>query len=119
MDKKTPKAVKSNLASDILEKPNMVHALAYIPYLIGPIVMFFLSKTDKKNLMHHIKYAVIIFAATILLMIILNDVFRTILNILYIVASGYLAWKAYNGEEVQIEILNSVEEKFNEKINKK
>lgn len=119
MDKKTTKPAKKNLANDILEKPNMVHALAYIPYLIGPIVMFFLSKTDKKKLMHHIKYAAIIFVATILLMIVLNDVFRTILNILYIAASGYLAWKAYNGEDVQIELLDSVEEKINEKINKK
>ena len=57
---KKPSTKKVVSPTSILEKPNMVHAMAYFPYLIGPIAMYFLGQTDKKAAMHHIKYAVII-----------------------------------------------------------
>lgn len=40
-----------------LETQNIVHALAYFPYFIGAIGMFFLAKTEKKALLHHVKYS--------------------------------------------------------------
>ena len=78
--------------------------------------MYFLGNTDKKLALHHIKYAVLIAIAVCVLYIPLDSFFDRLISYAYIIWSGYLAWKAYKGESVRIEILDTVEEKIAEKI---
>lgn len=56
--KKTTKQIVDSVG--VLDNANMVHALSYIPFFIGPVLMYFLGKSDKKKAMHHIKYAFLI-----------------------------------------------------------
>jgi len=114
--KKTSKDVVN--AVWILEHPNTVHALSYFPFFIWPIAMYFLGKTDKKKAMHHIKYALLIAVAVSILYMLLNGFVSRILSIVYVVWSGYLAYKAYIWEAVKIEILDSVEEKITQTVKK-
>lgn len=125
MPKTTKKAAPKKSASSetsgnatFLENANIVHALAYFPYFIGAIAMFFLGKTDKKALLHHVKYSLILAFAAFVLFVILNGFFANVVNIAYICFSVYLAYKAYNGEEVNVEILDKVEEEFNKRMKK-
>ncbi len=119
MVKETKKTPANAATGSILEQANIVHALSYIPYFIGPVLMFFLAKSDKKASMHHVKYSALIAIAAVVLFILLRGFFANLVNVLYIVGSGYLAWKAYSGEEVKLEILDSVEEKISETVSKK
>ena len=115
IDSETPKIAKAS----ILEKPNMVHALAYIPYFIWAVAMFFLAKTNKKIAMHHIKYSGIIAIAAILGHLFLTwSIIGWLIFPAYMLGSAYLGWKAYNGEDVHIDILDTVEEKISEKVHK-
>jgi len=119
MPKATKKTAKDVVnAAWVLEDANIVHALTYFPFFIGPIAMYILGKTDKKKAMHHIKYALLMATAVCLLFFVLNGFVSQILSITYIVASGYLAFKAYKGEDVQIEILDTVEDKISKTIKK-
>lgn len=64
MAKKTMKKPSASVSktADYLhffDDAHKVHAFAYFPYFIGPIVAYFFGNTDKKKAMHHIKYAVI------------------------------------------------------------
>jgi len=115
--KKTTKQVVDSLW--ILDNANVVHTLSYIPYLVGPVAMYFLGKTDKKKTMHHISYSAIIAVAAIISGILLAGSFlgKFIVPI-YFIGSGYLAWKAYNGEEVKIDLLDTVEDKISGSVKK-
>jgi uncharacterized membrane protein len=78
--------------------------------------MYFLAE-NKKAIMPHIKYSAMIAVAVIVLMFVLNGFFATLLNLVYWIGSAFLAFKAYTGEQVHIEILDNVEEKLEKKIN--
>ena len=119
MVKSDKKVAKSSNGWDFLEKQNVVHALSYFPYFVGPIAMFFLAKTDKNKAMHHIKYSAIIALVVVVLFFILKGFIANAVNLAYIAGSVYLAWKAYNGEEVNIEILDNIEDKISETVTKK
>jgi uncharacterized membrane protein len=114
----TKKVVVENADVSILMKQNIVHALAYVPYFIGAVAMFFLGKTNKDAAMHHIKYSALLAAAVIILSFVLNGFFIQLLALIYLVGSGYLAWKAYKGEDVKIEILDTVEDKIAKSVKK-
>jgi uncharacterized membrane protein len=116
--KTAPKKAAPVSPADLLENANIVHALAYVPYLIGAVAMYFLGKSDKKSAMHHITYSALIAAAVMLLTFVLNGFFIQILALVYLVSSAYFGWKAYNGEDVTIEILDTVEDKIAEKMKK-
>ena len=46
MTKQAKKSTKKIVESvGVLENANMVHALAYFPYFVGPIAMYFLGKS--------------------------------------------------------------------------
>jgi len=114
------KKVKSKVGVDtelsFLLKQNIVHALAYFPYGIGAISMYFLGRTNKEAAMHHIKYSALIAIAAILGHVLLSgSIIGWLIFPAYMVGTGILAWKAYNGEDVTIEILDSVEEKLSKK----
>lgn len=115
-DKKT--ATPGNTPS-ILDQANMVHALAYIPYFIGAVAMYFLGNTDKKQALHHIKYSAMIAFVAMILIVILKGFFGMVVNIAYLVISALFAYKAYKGEKVEVEILDVIEDKISEKIQKK
>jgi len=68
--------------------------------------------------MHHITRAAIIAVAVVVLYMILNEFASRLVTFAYLGASGFFAWKAYNGEDVSIEILDSVEDKINKQIKK-
>jgi len=103
----------------ILERPNLVHAMAYFPYLIGAIAMYFLGQTDKKAAMHHIKYSVIMAIIVIIAgLLLVGSLLWKFIAPAYIIGSAFLAWKAYNGEEVHIEILDTIEDKIAENVKK-
>ena len=116
--KPAAKKAASAKSGNILENANIVHALSYVPYFIGAVAMYFLGESDKKAAMHHIKYSALIAAAVIILTFVLNGFFIQILALAYLAGSAYLAWKAYNGEDVTIEILDTVEDKIAEKVKK-
>ena len=111
-DKKTAKAAPQ----DLLSNTNMVHAMSYIPYFVWPIAMYFLAKTDKKTLMHHINYSLLMAVGACILFFLLKGFFANVVNMAYLVASWFFAYKAYSGEEVSVEILDTIEDKISEKI---
>lgn len=115
---KTEKTVSSETKKSILDQANMVHALSYIPFFIGAIAMYFLGNTDKKAAMHHIKYSLMLSIAATLLFVILSSFFGYVLNMAYIGLSVYFGLKAYKGEAVEVEILDVIEDKIQEKIKK-
>lgn len=114
--KKTAKQIADSVG--VLDNANMVHALSYFPFFIGPVAMYFLGNTNKKKAMHHITYAFLIACGVTILFILLNEFFSRLVTLAYLIGSGYLAWKAYSGEEISIEILDTVEGKIAEKVKK-
>jgi len=119
---KTTKKTQSKAHIDawisMLEKQNIVHALAYVPYFIWAIAMLVLWKTNKQAAMHHIKYSALIALAVFILFVILNGFVAMLVNIAYLVVSGLFAIKAYNWEEIKVEILDTVEDKILKTIKK-
>ena len=122
MAKTTKKAPKKSTAktgsNDFLENANMVHALSYFPYFIGAVSMYFLGKSDKKKSLHHIKYSAMLALVAFVLIVLLRGFFAQIASLAYLVISGFFAWKAYNGEEVKVELLDTIEDKISEKVKK-
>lgn len=120
MAKATKKTTtKANTAPEsMLEKSNVVNALSYFPYLIGAIAMYFLGESNKKEAMHHISYSAIMGVAVIVLFFVLNGFFANVVNLAYLGISAFFAYKAYNGEKVQVEILDTIEDKISEKVKK-
>lgn len=117
--KVSPKVeVESNEVS-LLMQQNVVHALAYFPYLIGAVSMHFLWRTNKQAANHHITYSWIIAVAAIVWHIFLSgSILWWMIFPAYMIGSWFLAWKAYNWEDVKIEILDSVEEKISKSVKK-
>ncbi len=118
---KKPAAKKSATATsgNILENANIVHALSYVPYFIGAVAMYFFGQSNKKAAMHHIKYSVILAVAAIIATVFLmGSVLGMFIVPVYLIGSGFLAWKAYNGEDVHVEILDTIEDKIAEKVKK-
>ena len=113
------KIENQNSSVSILDKPNVVHSLSYIPYGIGAILMYFLWNTDKKKAMIHIKYSAYMAIIIIVLLILLKGFFAALLSLIYLGISWVLAYKAYNGELIQIEILDTLEDKVTHTIGEK
>jgi len=114
--KKTSKDVVN--AMWVLDDANTVHALSYFPFFIGPVAMYFLWKSDKDKALHHIKYALLMAVAVLVLFMILNPFIARVVTLVYLWASGYFAFKAYNGEDVKVEIFDSVEDKISKSMKK-
>lgn len=120
MPKATKKAAPKKAATssdNILGNVNLTSAMSYFPYFIGAVAMYFLAE-NKKSVMHHVKYSAILAVIVIALMFVLNSFFAGILNLAYWVWSAFLAFKAYKGEAVQVEILDTIEEKISDTIKK-
>lgn len=110
---------KKTSTPSMLEQENIVHALSYFPYGIGAIAMFFLGMSDKKKALQHIKYSWVLAVVAIIWHIFLTgSILGWIIFPAYILVSWYLALKAYNGEKIQIDMIDSLEDKVQEKMKK-
>lgn len=117
--KKQAKKSVETLASStsILENKNIVNALAYFPYFIGAVLMYFLA-ADKKSAMHHIKYSALMATIVVIVLFIVNPFVGKIVCLAYLGVSAFFAFKAYKGQEVKVEILDTVESKISETLKK-
>ena len=98
---------------------NLKNALCYIPFVA--IWLFFTEEKKSSSLTKHIKYGNFLFIAYILIRFILMWVLwlhflSTLLFIIYAGATGFLWYKAYNGEDVDVEYIDNFEEKIKENL---
>lgn len=54
----------------------------------------------------------------VILFLLLNEFSSRIVTLIYLGASAYFAYKAYTWEIIKIDIFDTVEQKFNEKVKK-
>jgi len=92
--KKSANSSKKAANSSILADTNITGALSYFPYFIGALAMYFLAE-DRKAILKHIKYSVLLAFAAVILMILLNQFFAWVFNLAYWGFSAFLAFKAY------------------------
>ncbi|MCD5385360.1 hypothetical protein LRZ95_01690 [Candidatus Gracilibacteria bacterium] len=102
-------------------KENFKNAICYIP-----LVAFFLYFTEKKTteeFKKHIKYGMMLFIIYVITTTVLSVLWMGWLNglvvLAYIGISIFLGFKAYNGEKVDVKILNDISDKFKETTGKK
>ncbi len=94
---------------------NVKNALCYIPLVA--IVLFFVEQKKSKELVKHINYWIILFFAYLIINYFLHFLFGWIIFLVYVLISAYLWYKAYNGEEVQVEYIDKLEDKIKDSIN--
>ena len=98
---------------------NLKNALCYIPFVA--IWLFFTENNRSNSLNKHIKYWNFLFIAYILARFILIWVLwlyfvSGLLFLIYAGITGFLGYKAYNGEDMDVEYIDNFEEKFKENL---
>lgn len=100
------------------QSENFKNALCYIPLVA--FVLFFTEKTKTVAMKKHIKYGAILSLTYIVLYFIMGLVFlggfRGIVFLVYIALSGFLIYKAYKGQEIKIEYIDTLEKKVQENM---
>jgi len=103
------------------KKDNLKYAIAYIP-----LVAFFLYFTEKnisKEYSKHLRYGMILFWMYVLISMVLKVLWMwwivPMAFTVYLVVSWILAFKAFNWDSVDVEILDNIWDTINDKINKK
>ena len=95
------------------KKDNFKYAMCYIPFVA--IVIYFIEDNKSKELQKHINYGIILLALLVVINMVFNSLYlgflAAIATLLYIIASGYLWYKIYSWEEVEVDILNKIEKK--------
>ncbi|MFK7779770.1 MAG: hypothetical protein QM490_01365 [Candidatus Gracilibacteria bacterium] len=95
------------------------NSLCYVP-LVG-IVLFFTEEHKGKILMKHIKYGTFLFGVFVLVQFLFVGVFRlpvgAILFLIYAGITGFLGWKAYNGEDINLEYVDDFEQRIKDNLN--
>jgi len=98
-------------------KENFKYAICYIPLVA--IFLFFTEKNTNEQYKKHIKYWMILFwiyaATTTLLNILWMSWFNWLVFIAYMSISIFLGYKAYNWEKVDVDVLNDISDKFENK----
>jgi len=104
-----------------INKDTLKYGLSYIP-----LVAFFFHFTEKKisiTFRKHLNYWMILFLVYVVWTIVLKVLFLYILMPLLIIAyiwlSLFLGYKAYNWDDIQVDILDDIEEKISDNIGKK
>lgn len=92
--------------------------MSYIPYGVGALAMYFSHGNTEKKQHFIILNTLMIAVAAIVCLVIFWMTFWYILNLAYIVLSVYFGWRAYNGQEVEVEFLDVIEDKITETIKK-
>ncbi|MDQ7009980.1 MAG: hypothetical protein Q9M94_06850 [Candidatus Gracilibacteria bacterium] len=99
------------------QKENFKYAICYIPLVA--IFLYFTEKNTSEEYKKHIKYGITLFIIFIISTSVLNILwlswFSKLILIAYIIISGLLGYKIYNGEKVDVEILDNIGEKFENK----
>jgi len=98
---------------------NLKNALCYVPFIA--IILFFTEEKKSESLKKHIKYWNFLFFAYIIARFIITAVLPLwilsgMLFIIYAWITGFLAYKVYNGEEVDVEYIDKFEETIKEKL---
>ena len=95
------------------KKDNFKYAMCYIPFVA--IVIYFIEENKSKELQKHINYWLILLGSITIINMVFNSLYlgflAAIATLLYLIASGYLWFKIYSWEEVEVEILNKIEKK--------
>ncbi len=110
MSQEDPKIASTQVS--FLNKQNIVHALAYFPFFVGAISMYFLAQTNKEALLHHVKYSLLLSVGILILIFLFNQFFANISILLYIGLSIYFAFKAFKWQEIEVELLDVIEDKI-------
>jgi hypothetical protein len=94
------------------------NALCYVPLVA--FILFFTENHKSTEFLKHIKYGVILFVAYAVIYIVFGFMFlwafRGILGLLYLGISGYLFYKAYNGQDIKLEYIDKAEKKVKENM---
>ena len=97
------------------------NAICYIP--VWAIVLFFTEQKKSEELMKHIKYGTFLFVAYIILRFIIVWVLMInlswILFLVYAWITGFFWFKAYNGEDVDIDYIDDFEKKVKDNLEDK
>jgi hypothetical protein len=89
------------------------HALCYVPFF--SVLLFMIEKDKTPELKKHISYGMILLFGYLIstsILGILGLPFGTLFGIVYIAASGYLGFMAYNGKDITIEQFDEVEKQI-------
>ena len=90
------------------------NALCYIPLVA--IVLFFAEDNKTKELMKYIKYWISILIIYLFFIFIFTKFLRldisAFITTIYILLSAYLWYKAYNGQDINIEYIDKMEDKI-------
>lgn len=105
--------------NEVSNSDKFKHWLCYIPFV--SIVLFFTENDKSEELMKHIKYSTFLLIVYLFLNFILLWIFFLkawwILFIIYAWITGFLWWKAYNWEDVQLDYIDDLEKKVKENMN--
>lgn len=103
-----------------VKKDNLKSTLCYIPLVA--IGMYFLEEDKSERLKKHINYWIILFVWLVIINIVLNAIFLGFFTLFttlwYIWISVFLWFKVYNWEAIDVEILDNIEKKVKNKIDK-
>ncbi|QFR39484.1 hypothetical protein A9Q91_04625 [Candidatus Gracilibacteria bacterium 28_42_T64] len=100
--------------SETSKNMNLKHALCYIPLVA--VIFFFTESNKSAELMKHIKYGIVLFIGYSLLQSLLAGILGPLLFFIYIGITVFLGFKAYNGEKVELEHIDNLEQKIKEKL---
>ncbi len=101
------------------EKQKFKNMICYIPF-VAP-VLFFVEQEKTPELNKHIKYGIALLFWCMLVSFVLNTFLPFLhlgwaLALFYLIASGYLWFKAYNGEDFNIKSIDDIEKKVKENM---
>ena len=102
------------------KKDNLKYAMCYIPFVA--IIIYIVEANKTRELQKHINYWLILLGSIVIINIILKtlylDFFAGIAALLYIIGSGYLWYKIFSWEEVEVGIIDKIEQKIKTFTNK-
>ena len=96
------------------KRDNLKYAMCYIPFVW--IVFFITEKNISEEFNKHIKYGIFLLISYIILFFFLWWLFWWLLWLFYIWISWYLWYKAYNWDEIELEVFDTFEESVKNKM---
>lgn len=110
----------SKTETDVTNSDRFKNGLCYIPFVW--IVLLFTENQKSPMLMKHIKYATFLLFVYLFLNFIFVWLFTIrwvwwFLFVIYAWITGFLWYKAYNWEEVQLDYVDDFEQKVKDKMN--
>ena len=103
------------MTEQVPQNERLKHALCYVP--IVAFIFFFTESKKTEELMTHIKYGGAIFVVYIIANIFLSWAIGGILFLMYVGICGFLWYKAYVWEDVEIDYIDKAEDKIKKSFN--